>query len=124
MNRKKYHYTTEAKLAILDIVDAFEKYKTICPDDKGVASESLLFTMLSGMSNRPLELDSWRRNVKRWRAELESVPYKLAGDNHKHKWGKEPVTTSIVDNEWIVKVYECECGLCFHEVFGLQGTQG
>jgi hypothetical protein len=78
MNRNKFKYTIEEKRAILAIVDAYQHYRAIRPPKKRVgdyATESILCVLLGRLSGRMLELDSWRRNVKRWRAELEPVPF-------------------------------------------------
>jgi hypothetical protein len=82
-------YTEEEKRAILAIVDAYQHYRAIRPPKKRVgdyATESILCVLLGRLSGRMLELDSWRRNLKRWRAELEPIRYQLVdGDTEEGK---------------------------------------
>jgi hypothetical protein len=102
---KNKPYTEEEKRAILAIVDGCELFAQKVPKERRLN----IGFIISLITRRSIMFDSWRRNIKRWREELEPVPY-VPVENHAHEW-KYSHTFYDSDGLAVTHWYACECGM-------------
>lgn len=65
-------YTREEKCQVLDVANSFDKWMNEEIKEK---INDVMFLLLRTLTGRYLKRKTWRDNIRRWRAELEPIPF-------------------------------------------------
>lgn len=98
-------YTEEEKRAILAIVDGCEVLVRM----HGSRWRFAVYGLISELTDRHIQRDSWNYNIKRWRAELEPVPFVPVEPTHEHNL-QYSHTSCDADGSDVAHWYVCDCG--------------